>query len=316
MIRHGQAYQLRTSAGQLRNRLDADARARLIGRLKGHIDRLAGDGPSLDAPVDVGGGVASGRTAAGWITGLAEIDAHLPAGGLHPHGAHEVVARSYGDAPAALGFAAALAACRLSGLQPEDHRPVLWVRALGEVSEYGRLYGHGLARFGLTHDRLLTVSLRKPAAVLWTIEEALRSRAVSMVVCDGDHDRFDLTATRRAMLAAQEGETPCLMVFTEPRDGATAARTRWQVAPAPSIPPPYDATAPGNPAWRLELTRSRGSRPGAWTVDWHHATHRFSLVSPSAHRTAETGIDSEGPVEPAVVGARAVRAGHAGREGA
>ncbi len=313
MNRHGQAYQLRTSAaGQPRNRLDADARARLIGRLKGRIDRIAGDGPSLDAPA----GAAPGGTAAGWITGLAGIDAHLPAGGLELHGAHEVVGRSCGDAPAALGFAAALAARRLLSLKPEDRRPVLWVRALGEVSEYGRLYGHGLARFGLTHDRLLTVSLRKPAAVLWTIEEALRSRAVSMVVCDGDHDRFGLTATRRAMLAAQEGETPCLMVFTGPRDGATAARTRWLVAPAPSIPPPYDATAPGNPAWRLELTRSRGSRPGAWTVDWHHATHRFSLVSPSAGRTAETGTDGEGPVEPAAVGARAVRAGHAGPEGA
>lgn len=312
MNRHGQACQLRIStAAQPPNRLDEDARARLIGRLKGHIDRISGDGPSLDAAADMVPGAA-----AGWITGLAAIDAHLPAGGLHPHGAHEVVARSYGDAPAALGFAAALAARRLIGLTPEDRRPVLWVRALGDVSEYGRLYGHGLARFGLTHERLLTVSLRKPQAVLWTIEEALRSRAVSMVVCDGDHDRFDLTATRRAMLAAQEGETPCLMVFTRPRDGATAARTRWQVTPAPSIPPPFDATAPGNPAWRLELTRSRGSRPGAWTVDWHHATHRFSLVSPSAYRAAETGANGEGAVEPALVGARAVRAGHAGREGA
>jgi protein ImuA len=236
--------------------------------------------------------------------------------GLEVHGCHEVVARAYGDAPAALGFAAALCARRLIALKPQDRRPVLWVRALGEVSEYGRLYGHGLARFGLTRDRLLTVSLSKPQAVLWTIEEALRSRAVSMVVCDANHTRFDLTATRRAMLAAQEGETPCLMVFASPRDGATAARTRWQVSPAPSIPPPYDDTAPGDPAWHLTLTRSRGGRPGTWTVDWHHATHRFSLVSPSADRTVETGPHGEGAVEPAVVGARTVRAGHAGREGA
>jgi protein ImuA len=145
-----------------------------------------------------------------------------------------------------------------SALKPQDRRPVLWVRALGEVSEYGRLYGHGLARFGLTHDRLLTVSLSKPQAVLWTIEEALRSRAVSMVVCDANHTRFDLTATRRAMLAAQEGETPCLMVFASPRDGATAARTRWHVSPAPSIPPPYDDTSPGNPAWHLTLDPQPG----------------------------------------------------------
>lgn len=310
MTGRSQAYQVYGSTLQPINRLDADARARLIGRLKGHIDRIAGDGPSLEA------GPLPATAATGWRTGVPDIDARLPAGGLEPHAAHEVVARSCGDAPAALGFAAALAARRLLGLKPEDRRPVLWVRALGEVSEYGRLYGHGLARFGLSHDRLLTVSLRKPAAVLWTIEEALRSRAVSMVVCDGDHNRFDLTATRRAMLAGHEGETPCVMVFTGARNGATAARTRWMVSPAPSIPPPYDETAPGNPAWNLILTRSRGGRPGAWTVDWHHATHRFSLVSPPAGRTAETGTDGEGAVEPALVGARAVRAGHPRREGA
>jgi protein ImuA len=293
------------------NRLDEDARDRLIGRLKGTIERIAADRPVLDPQA-----VEAGHAATGWCTGLEPLDARLPAGRLEPHGCHEIVAHTYGDAPAALGFAAALCTRRLISLKPQDRRPVLWVRALGEVSEYGRLYGHGLARFGLTHDRLLTVSLRKPQAVLWTIEEALRSRAVSMVVCDANHTRFDLTATRRAMLAAQEGETPCLMVFASPRDGATAARTRWHVSPAPSIPSPYDDTSPGDPAWHLTLTRSRGGRPGTWTVDWHHATHRFSLVSPSADRTVETGPHGEGAVEPAVVGARTVRAGHAGREGA
>jgi hypothetical protein len=133
-------------------------------------------------------------------------------------------------------------------LKPQDRRPVLWVRALGEVSEYGRLYGHGLARFGLTHDRLLTVSLRKPQAVLWTIEEALRSRAVSMVVCDANHTRFDLTATRRAMLAAQEGETPCLMVFASAH--ATAQR----------LPAPAGRSHPPRPFRRL-TTKLRTGRP-------------------------------------------------------
>ncbi len=306
------ACTLATANRPAANRLDDDARARLIGRLKGTIDRIAGDGPSLDADVPAATGTGTAR----WCTGLPDIDARMADDGLEVHGCHEIVAHTYGDAPAALGFAAALCARRLVALKPQDRRPVLWVRALGEVSEYGRLYGHGLARFGLTHDRLLTVSLRKPQAVLWTIEEALRSHAVSMVVCDANHARFDLTATRRAMLAAQEGKTPCLMVFASPRDGATAARTRWQVSPAPSIPPPYDNTAPGNPAWNLTLDRSRGGRPGTWTVDWHHATHRFSLVSPPPHRAAKTGPHGEGPVEPAIVGARAVRAGHAGREGA
>jgi hypothetical protein len=48
------ACTLATANRPAANRLDDDARARLIGRLRGTIDRIAGDAPSLDADVSAG----------------------------------------------------------------------------------------------------------------------------------------------------------------------------------------------------------------------------------------------------------------------
>jgi len=210
--------------------------------------------------------------------GLADIDTRLPGGGLAAAGVHEIAAAAPGDVAAASGFAAALMVRRLSSLPAADTRPLLWCRHRAGVSEYGRLYGHGLAALGLTSERLLTVSLARPRAILWTLDEALKSTALAGIVADMTADVLDLTASRRLMLAARRAGVPCLLVFARPPTGATAAFTRWRIVPHASGPPPFDAAAPGLAAWTLTLERSRAGRPGQWTVEWHHATHRFALV--------------------------------------
>jgi protein ImuA len=214
--------------------------------------------------------------------GVEEIDARLPEGGLAA-GVHEVAAAAPGDVAAASGFAAALMARRLAAL-PADTRPLLWCRQAMAVAEYGRLHGHGLSALGLASERLLTVTLARPAAILWTLEEALKSTALAGVVADMSPEAFDLTASRRLMLAARRAEVPCLLVFPRPPAGATAASTRWRIASHASPPPPFDAAAPGLAAWTLTLERSRAGHPGQWTVEWHHATHRFALVPLLRHR--------------------------------
>jgi protein ImuA len=212
-----------------------------------------------------------------WTTGVAVIDRHLAATGLARVGLHDVAPAAYGDMPAAMGFALALALRRLA--DPAERRPFLWCRLAREEREYGRLYGHGLERLGLARRRFVTVTLKKPATLLWVMEEALKSGALAAVAGDADPARTGLTATRRLGLAARTGKSAGLLVFTAPAPGATASHTRWTAAAAPSRAPPDDALAPGAPAWRVELTRARGGRPGAWTVEWHHAPHRFDLVS-------------------------------------
>jgi protein ImuA len=223
--------------------------------------------------------------AASWTLGVPEIDAHLPPGGLAPDAHHEIVAGAYPDMPAAMGFAASLALRRMF-LDVSTARPLLWVRLCHATHEWGNLYGHGLARLGVPRDRLLTVSLRKPQSLLWTVEEALKSGSLALVIADTDRRAIDLTITRRLSLAAKAGSTPALLLFPYGLCGGTAARTRWSVRASPSSPPSFDADAPGHPSWLLALERCRGGRTGQWSVEWHHATHRFSLVAPLSGGTA------------------------------
>lgn len=214
-----------------------------------------------------------------WNLGVPEIDARLPPQGLAPAAVHEIAAEGYADTPAAMGFAASLGIRRLS-MADSASRPLLWARLCHANGEWGRLYGHGLARLGLPRDRLLTVSLRRPQSLLWTVEEALKSGSLALIIADTDRHAFDLTAARRLSLAAKAGSTPALLLFPHGLSGGTAALTRWSVRANPSSPPFFDAGAPGPPSWVLALVRCRAGRPGVWSVEWDHATHRFSLVAP------------------------------------
>ena len=240
----------------------------LMAALRRHIARLERSHPLLEKPH------ARSRP---WTLGLAEIDAHLAAQGLARAGLHDIRPAAYGDMPAAMGFALALALRRLA--DPTERRPVLWCRLAREEREYGRLYGHGLEALGLARGRFVTVTLKKPVHLLWTAEAALKSGALALVLADADPKQADLTATRRLALAAAAGKAAGLLVFARPHGGATASHTRWLAAAARSRSPPYDAEAPGAPLWTVQLIRARGGRPGAWTVEWQHAPHRFAVVS-------------------------------------
>lgn len=243
--------------------------------------------------------------AAPWVTGLAEIDRHLPAQGLPRAGLHDVSPRAYGDQPAAMGFALALALRRLA--DPQERRPLLWCRLSAHEREHGRLYGHGLERLGLPRHRFVTISLKKPASLLWTMEEALKSGAVAAVLADAEAAHADLTVTRRLSLAAAAGKCAAILTFAKPDATATASHTRWTAAAVPSASPSHDPAAPGPPCWSVELTRVRGGRPGAWILEWHHAQSRFSLVPGFSRRTIHPDTDQVG-AEAAVQGL-ALRAG-------
>lgn len=241
---------------------------RVMAALRERIAKLENALPQLDK---------AGRSRQSWTMGVPTIDAHLASTGLARYGLHDVAPRHYGDMPAAMGLSVALALRRLS--DPAERRPLLWCRLAREVREYGNLYGHGLENLGLARHRFVTVTLKNPIAALWVAEEALKSGALAVVMLDADVKHTSLTATRRLSLAAQAGKCAGLMVFATQQAGTTVSHTRWLAEAARSQAPPYDALAPGLPSWNLELTRVRGGRPGAWTVEWHHASHRFNLVS-------------------------------------
>ena len=268
----------------------------LVAALRRHISRLEQAQAQFERRPQRG---------APWSTGLAAVDSHLAAQGLARLGLHDVAPAAYGDMPATMGFALALALRRLAG--GSERRPLLWCRLAREEREYGRLYGHGLENLGLARNRFITVTLKRPVDLLWTMEEALKSGALALVAADADTAHAGLTETRRLSLAAHAGKSAGLLVFNRPHPGATASHTRWTAAAAASRPPPDDAAAPGNPAWVIELTRARGGRPGSWMVEWQDAPYRFNLVSRLRGGALHPWTDETGEI-PAAAGP-ALRAG-------
>jgi protein ImuA len=180
--------------------------------------------------------------------GVAALEQVLPGGGLAQGALHEIMAAE-GDRAAAEGFAASL----LAGLAG----PVLWC-CPGD-SAVGAPYGPGLARFGLTPDRLILVRAPRDADLLWAMEEGLRTPGLAAVL--GAPRRLDLTASRRLQLAAESAGVTCL-VLRRAEPGSSVAVTRWLVAPAPSGPA-FDTDGRdfglARARWRVELLRCRGA---------------------------------------------------------
>lgn len=163
-----------------------------------------------------------------------------------------------------------------------DGRPVLVTAPRAWFAEHGRPYGPGTAG----HLWILA-PVNTAAEALWTLEQALRSGAVSLAL--GAVDGASLAQTRRLDFAAKQGEAVGLVL---PRDleGLSAARRRWRISTTTSGLDPDDARAPGPARLTAELVRGRGERPGVWMLEQDDETHRLRL----ADRLAGDGLAAIG----------------------
>jgi len=198
--------------------------------------------------------------------GIDAMDAVL--GGGFAYGAlHELAPAMPVDAAAVTGFALALAA-RCKG-------HVLWLQSDFGRRENGTLYGPGLDLFGLSLDRLIILTATHGDGVLWAMEEALRSRAVGLVVGEMPDERVadDGTAARRLAFTARDAGGLGLLLRPRPALAPSAAATRWQVASAPGIPDAFGGL--GRTTFALSLTKNRRGPCGCWLIAWDHHERAF-----------------------------------------
>lgn len=206
-------------------------------------------------------------------------------GGLARGALHDIHARQAGDSAAAMGFALAWAA-RARATSPE--RPVIWIGCDQLNWENGLPYGPGLAAHGLDPAALILVRTVTVQDALWALEEALRSAAPAAVIGEfsGSPRAYDLTASRRLLLAAQAGQGVGLLVFAGvggSAQGATsAATTRFAVAADLSR---AQRGAPGCAAWTIDLTKNRTGRTGQFSVEWSHDAIAFSNLGRARPKT-------------------------------
>jgi protein ImuA len=234
-----------------------------------------------------------------WPIGVPAIERVLPGGGLALGALHEIVAAEAGAA-AAEGFAASL----LAGLARQG--PVLWCTASPG------LYGPGLARFGLAPDRLILVYARRPADLLWAMEEGLKTPGLVAVL--GEPKALDLTASRRLQLAAEASGVTCLVLrpdhetnsvaerqtggsVAERQTGCTVAVTRWRVTAVPSGPAFGTDTRDFGLArarWRVELLRCRGAdwaaNHGVWLMEEGDASGAVAVAVPLDDRSVASAV--------------------------
>jgi protein ImuA len=227
--------------------------------------------------------------------GIPAIDSAL-GGGLSRGALHEIAAASEAATAAATGFALALAARPVSlrgalrnAQQVVSHRGpggnLVWVVEDLSLAENGAPYGPGLDGIGFAPERLITVAAARRRDVLWAMEEALRCRAVGMVIGEMRAHAIDQVATRRLALAAAAGGTLGLILRTAPDDAPSAAVTRWIVGAAASVlfsggdDERWHGIDP--PRLTAHLVRNRRGHLGAWILEWNSVEQRFELATHS-----------------------------------
>ena len=156
-----------------------------------------------------------------------------------------------------------------------DRRSILWIAEEMARTESGVPHGAGLDAFGLAPERLVTVTVSHRRDLLWGMEEALRCRAVGIVIGEMRAGRIDEVAVRRLSLAAGESGALALLLRAAPAADSSTAATRWIVGAASST----IAHGPGAPRFAAHLVRNRRGPVGSWILEWSDSDERFILAT-------------------------------------
>jgi protein ImuA len=255
------------------------------GEAAARIDRLRRELWALEAATGLAG---EGGTPL--PLGIPEIDAAL-GGGLGRGALHEIAATGEAATAAATGFALALASLR--GTSGNDERGasdrnscsnIIWIAEDLSLAENGAPYGPGLDGIGIAPERLIVVVAARSRDVLWAMEEALRCRAIGVVIGEMRPHDIDQVATRRLSLAAAANGALGLILRTAPDEEPSAAATRWIIGAAPSSLREGSNErlhGAGSPRLSAQLVRNRRGHLGAWILEWNSVEQRFKLATHS-----------------------------------
>jgi len=190
------------------------------------------------------------------------------------------------DWAVAMAFALTVTAVR-------NGAPLVLVRSPRRAVLPLRPYGEGLVALGIDPARLLIIETRDDLALLRAGLEAARCPGLSALVLEtwGKLPAYDLTASRRLVLAAERAGIPVIVLRLEASPRASAAHSRWLIRSIPSTA--LAAKAPGPPAIMAELLRRRGGTAGLIShLEWNDEDGAFrERAAPAGDDTAPLSGD-------------------------
>ncbi|BBD97332.1 hypothetical protein SAMIE_1008330 [Sphingobium amiense] len=173
------------------------------------------------------------------------------------------------DRATALAFALAMA-------DRGDGEAVFLLRARERQRNASVISGDALALLGVDPRLLTIVETGGAVDMLRAGLDAARCPGVATIVIEseGRFADYDLTASRRLVLAAEASRTGIVILRCDAEPRSSGAHTRWSVASAPSVP--MEADAPGPPSLDAHLLRLRGGAAGGrWRLIWDGQDGRF-----------------------------------------
>jgi protein ImuA len=215
------------------------ARADIFKQLQTDILRLQGFKSLSNAALD---------------TGLGPIKDCFPNRAFPIGAIHEFIASRSKDTVSTAGFITGLLSS-LMGLSGAT----LW------ISSSRTLFPPALKSFAVDPAHFIFLDLQKEKDVIWAMDEALKCSALSAVV--GELRDLDFKSSRRLQLSVEQSKVTGFILRKSNRDiNTTACVSRWKINPLPSELEKLPGM--GFPKWRVELTRMRNGKSGAWDVQW------------------------------------------------
>ena len=171
--------------------------------------------------------------------------------------------------------------------------PVLWISPSWQNVD---LHAEGVWHH-FDPGRLIFLRVQRAEDLLWSVEEALRSGAVPLVVADLPGPPA-LTPVRRLHLAAEQGgdllgkrgTAPTALLLTPDQGGAPGVESRWQMLPRhlpqPDPRDPPRADAPAVERWKLNRLRARSQPPQSWYVTHNYADDIWANSGDTRQQTA------------------------------
>jgi protein ImuA len=157
---------------------------------------------------------------------------------------------------------------------------MFWIAGQETRGEAGLLYGPGLEALGLGGAELIRVFVDNTADALWAAGEVAAHKGAGLCLLEmrGNPAKADLAFSRRLALRARQSQAPVIVLRHSGGEEASAALTRWRVAPAPSAGP---GQGPGRkwlgpPAFAVTLEKCRGGQSGEWIMEWKSDERLFA----------------------------------------